>query len=720
MAKRKQVIDVMPDSRKELNIVMVLILTFLCLVVGKLFSLQIVKGDEYRQKAKLQHESRISLNAKRGNIYDRNGRLLATTINSISIAVDPELLDSADVDRISKFIGKVLKQPDSKYKSKIQNAKGNYVWLVRSSMEDSLKVMQTWKIKGIIFKEEPKRIYPFGNIGSQVLGFTNIDNKGISGIELGMDSILRGKNGYMIKYRDALSHLRSSLELPNIPALDGRNVRLTVDIELQRIVELQLEKGIIDANAAGGTVIAIQPATGEVLAMASFPTFDPNNARNATSETMRNRSITDIYEPGSTFKLITAAAGIEEGVVSEDEMMDGHGGVFQFKSFTIHDVHGMGRVPFREAIHQSSNIILSEVANRMQDATFYSYIRNFGFGMKMGIDLPGEIPGRVPKPENWDGASKRFMGHGYALNSTPLQVVNAYSTIANNGVLMRPFILKGKTDYQNIETFTKPTKIRRVVSEKTAKRITALFTGVVDSGSGKKAIIQGLKIAGKTGTAQQIVNGVYSKQDYFASFVGFYPAEDPQIAVIVVVDRPRASIYGGASAAPIFGAIASSIVAKDPSYVISKKITKEEHDLKIKDTVNVPCVAGMYFSDAKRLMEVYGLKLNAASQSGVIFSQSPKTGSKVPRGTAIGVTLMPEEDDNKNKTNPIQHDVTGLTIRRAVSLLQRTGIKPIVVGKGLVQSQVWYIDKNKQLSCKLICNSQETAILPKLEQQKNN
>jgi cell division protein FtsI (penicillin-binding protein 3) len=702
----KKVLDTEEQTPKN---VVKLAIIFFCFIVGffiviaRLFSLQVVKAEEFKQKAKKQHESKIPLNAKRGNIYDRKGRLLATTINSISIAIDPEIL-SHDSDRkeLSKFLGKVLKQPESKYLSKIQNAKGNYVWLVRSSMEDSLKLLKRWAKKGIIYKEEPKRIYPYGSIGSQVLGFTNLDNKGTSGVELGWDSVLSGKNGYVVKFRDALSRLRNSPELPYIPAVDGRSISLTLDIELQRIIELELEKGLKEAAAEAGTVIAMHPKTGEILAMASYPTYDPNNSRTANVESMRNRAITDVYEPGSTFKMITAAAGIEEGVVIEDEMMNGHGGVFQFSSFTIRDVHGMGRVPFREAIHQSSNIILSEVANRIEDRKFFSYVRNFGFGMKTTIDVPGEISGRVVAPEKWDGGTKRFMGHGYALNSTPLQVLSAYSTVANGGTLMKPYIIKDIRIGSTIQSEKKPEKVRRVVSENTAKRITNLFTGVVDSGSGKKAIIKGLKIAGKTGTAQQIVNGVYSKQDYFASFVGYYPAEDPQVAVIVVVDRPRASIYGGASAAPIFGSIASRLIVKEPSFTVSKKISIDSLENKIKDTIHVPCVIGMHLNDAKRLMQVYGLKLNSSIQNGIVFSQFPKTGSKVQRGSTIGVTLTP--DNQSLSKQVIRHDVTGLTIRRAVSLLNKEGVKPVIIGKGVVTSQLWEVNAQNKTICKLICS----------------
>ncbi len=675
-------------------------------VIVRLFAIQVVKGDEYREKAKKQHESRVEIAAKRGNIYDRNCKLLATTIQSISLAVDPDLLE--DSDALCDSLGKSLNQLPSKFKQKIENAKGNFVWLVRGvTYSPFLTKLKNIKEKGIIVIEEPKRIFPFGSVGAQVVGFTNVDNKGIEGIERGYDTLLRGNSGYMIMYRDGLRRLRPSPDLPLIPAQDGRSVQLTIDIELQRIIEHELSRGILAAQASAGTVIAIKPQTGEIIAMASFPSFDPGN-RNAPPEAKRNRGITDVFEPGSTFKLITACAGIEENVVNEEEIMDGHNGSFQFKSFTIKDVHAMGRVPFREAIHHSSNIILSEVASRIGDDRFYKYIRNFGFGNNLGIDVPGEISGKVPKPAQFTSGTIRFLGHGYALNSTPLQVVNAYATVANNGQMMKPFLVKGIVNDNNQFQEHKPEKVRRVISEKTAKRITELFVGVVDSGSGKKAIIPGLRIAGKTGTAQQIVNGQYSKQDYFASFVGYYPADNPQIAIIVVVDKPRVSIYGGASAAPIFQNIASRIISINPDYSLDKKEKIDSLRKLDKDTIIVPSISGMYLKDAKIMLSEYGLRLNTNETKGIVFNQFPKSGTKILKGNSINVTLVSENSNNNNSNQSLKHDVTGLTLRRALALLQKSGVHTKVIGKGKVLSQTWYGDKTN-LTCTLTCGYTQSS-----------
>ncbi|MCX6147177.1 MAG: penicillin-binding transpeptidase domain-containing protein [Candidatus Kapabacteria bacterium] len=711
MSESEKNIDERSDTRSKFWkfwVVMVAVNIGYFFVIMRLFAIQVIKGDEYREKAKKQHESRVEISAKRGNIYDRNGKLLATTIQSLSVAVDPQLLD--DVSDFCDSLAKALNQPASKFKQKIENAKGNFVWIARGiTYSPYLTRLKTQKQKGVIIIEEPKRIFPFGSVGAQVVGFTNIDNKGIEGIERGYDTLLKGNSGYMIMYRDGLGHLRPSPDLPLIPAIDGRSIQLTVDIELQRIIEHELSRGIDAAKASAGTVIAIKPQTGEIIAMASFPTFDPGN-RNAPPEAKRNRGITDVFEPGSTFKLITACAGIEENVVTEEEIMDGHNGSFQFLSFTIKDVHAMGRVPFREAIHQSSNIILSEVATRIGEDRFYKYIRNFGFGGYLGIDIPGEISGKVPKPAQFTPGTIRFLGHGYALNSTPLQVVNAYATVANEGQMMKPYLVKGTYNVNEQFVEHKPEKIRRVISEKTAKRITELFVGVVDSGSGKKAIIKGLRIAGKTGTAQQIVNGQYSKQDYFASFVGYYPADNPQIAIIVVVDRPRVSIYGGASAAPIFQNIASRIISINPEYSLDKKSKIDSIRKLDNDTIIVPSIAGLYLKDAKVMLSQYGLRLNTNSNSGIVFNQYPKSGSKVIVGSNVNVTLMSEHKstNSSNISQNIKHDVTGLTIRRALALLQKSGVRTKVIGRGKVVSQSWSGDKT-QLTCTLSCSNSPSS-----------
>lgn len=323
--------------------------------------------------------------------------------------------------------------------------------------------------------------------------------------------------------RDAVGNLYPTVEMSDKHIVKGDNVALTLDIELQRIAEYELAEGIMESHAEGGTVIAIHPATGEVLAMASYPTFDPNHNNNILPEAMRLQGITDIYEPGSTFKLITACALIEEGILKPDSKVNGMGGSYRIGNYEIKDSHPMYKMSFSEALEQSSNIVFAKNSDNLSSDKFYKYARDFGFGIFLGIDLPGEVSGILKKPSAFDASTKRFMAYGYELGATALQVVNAYATVANRGIMMRPYVIKSIIDNDGgTIMYNKPQRIRSVISNKTSMIVKDMLCGVVDRGTGQEAKIDGIRIAGKTGTAQQLIDGKYSKQAYTASFAGFF------------------------------------------------------------------------------------------------------------------------------------------------------------------------------------------------------
>lgn len=697
-------------SSWKFKLVMAFVVIAFGMVFSKLVQLQLIKGPEYRERAKRQHESKMAIAASRGNIYDRNGKLLATTIKIISVAVDPTLIE--DKNNICTFLAKITNRSKFDFIQKIDQADKkdkSFTWLVRGIEAYKANELKKIKDKGLIIIEESKRLFPYGTIGSQIIGLTDTDNKGIAGIEKAYDSTLIGKNGFIYRYRDARGDLRYAANLPKQEAQNGKNLQLTIDIDLQRVVEAALQRGMDRSQAEAGTVICIRPKTGEILAMASYPVFDPHKPGKTSFSGMRMRGITDTYEPGSTFKMITAAAALQEGICDENTMFEGYGGTATFKSFTIHDVHGMGRVTFRKAMEQSSNIILSEVANRMEDKKFYKYIRDFGFGIPTGIDLPGEVSGRIQKPENFNAGSKRYMGHGYGLSCTALQLVNAYATIANQGNMMKPFIVNKIFDNStNYFVTINPQKVRSVISPNTATRLANIGVGIVDSGSGKQTIISGLRIAGKTGTSQQIENGQYSKSNYNASFVGFYPAEDPQVAVLALVDRPRGSIYGGTNAAPIFKDVATSLIAMYPEFAKSIQYKNNQIIAKQSDSILVPSINGMQLSEAKKMVATLGLNLKSEASDGLVFSQFPKEGSKVPAKTTINVTVIAMSravgvKDSLKKDENMKHNVLGLSMRRAVAILQKSGVYSKVLGQGKVINQTWTKDKNNKLFCTLEC-----------------
>ena len=660
-------------------------------IVAKLFFVQVIDRDKYIKISKKQHESMIELPAHRGIIYDRNKKILATNINSISIAVDPVLIEKKQ--ELINIISEGLNYNRSSIEKKVNDKSRRFTWLARGVLPHKIEGVFSLKDRGLILVEEPKRYYPYGEAGAQVIGFTNIDNAGIGGIELQFDDQLKGNDGYVIMRKDGHQNLHETPELPRIEPEDGNSVELTLDIDLQRIVQFELEKGIEWSEAAGGTVIAVEVKTGEILAIASYPFFDPNRRETIKSVNTRLRALTDEYAPGSTFKIVTASAAFEEDIIEEDDSLYGYNGQMVFNWGIIRDVHPLGPTNFREATWQSSNIVYANLANEIEDRKFFSYVRNFGFGNKLDIDLPGEIPGKLKKPENFNNSSKRYMGHGYDFTATALQVVSAYATIANGGELMQPHILRKIINEEEVLEERKPTRIRRVISNKTADRISELFVGVVDSGSGKRAKIEELKIVGKTGTSQKIgPNGRYSKSDYIASFCGYYPANEPEIAMIVIIDRPRKSIYGGVNAAPVFKRITES-------WVQASGIGDNEIEIASVDSLILPDFTGIKLKRAKEIASDLDLELQTNYDNGIVFYQKPDPGQKVKRDSKVMLTLMGVDEDFK----PGKLDLRGMPLRNALNMLHTYGIRTEVVGKGKISKQYWKKD-SKGMICKLVCS----------------
>ena len=677
----------------------------LLLVVYRMVNIQIIHVDKYKKLAKRQHESIVNLSAQRGKIFDRYGRIVASNLESISIAADPTLLKN--IGKLAEIMQQDLDIPKDKTIRKINSAKGSFVWLARGVFPEKAKRVVDMNEKGVIIIKEPRRIYHYGLVCSQVVGFTDIDNNGLSGVELLHDSLLRGRNGYMLMYRDGKSRLRPAAELPVFEPIDGYSLQLTIDIEFQRIVEYELMKGVQLADAEAGTVIAIEPSTGEILAMATYPTFDPHNPSDRNLGSMRMRAITDSYEPGSTFKTITAAAALEENLVKEDDKFNGYGGAMKFRSYVIRDVHGIGTVTFTEAMEHSSNIIMSNVANMIPDYTFYKYLRDFGFGIKTGIDFPGEVQGRLPKPEDYNAASKRYMGFGYGMSATPLQIANSYSTIANKGVMMKPYLIKSINDLSGNSVFSaSPEIIRRVISENTALRLNEILKSVVNKGTGKSVRIDNLQVCGKTGTTQQLVNGVYSKSNYTASFAGFFPAENPKVAMIVVLDKPRSSIYGGAVSGPIFKNIAlrwASVSDEIKSGALLEFAKIDTLEMELPDEFTIPNFVGKKKDEALKIASLTGFKLVMnENKGGYIVSQNPLSGSKSVKDKPIEIIFS--EEHKKPDSTLVQTDLVGLPLRHALSLLNSRSVKSIVHGSGIVRRQTWENFGKANQICTLHCN----------------
>ena len=689
--------------------VMVLLTVGMLVVVGRLLYIQIINSAEYSELAKKQQQSKREITPQRGNIYDRNGNLLASTIKSFSISVDPTVLKNKD--SLATLIEKNIGTNKEVTLNKINSANGQYVRLHRRvtpqkiteirKLRDSLKVNnRIVRDRGIILRNDPTRYYNYSTVAAQILGGINLDdNRGSGGVELQYDSLLRGIPGFEFVYLDANQQPRPALNLPVIESENGANIHLTIDIELQKIVEFELMQGVLNSRATSGTIIALNPNTGEILACASYPSFNPNLRTTFSSENMRIRSVADAYEPGSTFKAITAAAGIEENIVKPTDLFNGFNGAFVQSTYTIKDEIPMGVVDFQAAFESSSNIILSQLAVKIPDNKFYKYIRDFGFGIRTGVDIPGEISGRTPRFDVINQVDKRFLGFGYGIMATPIQLVAAYSAIANEGKLMRPYLVKKIERENKILRETKPQLVRKVISERTSKTLTDLLVAAVENGTGKRAYIRDIKIAGKTGTAQMLISGAYSSSNHLASFIGFYPAENPQICMLVLLDRPRVDFYGGSVAAPIFRNIALRWISISPEFLNTSKGLNISNEAKTvnRNIVFVPELKGLSIDDADMILRYLGLKSKSNERTGIIISQVPSAGTKVNRKTEIMLQV------NSSTVENSKPDVRGLSLRRAISILHSSGFRTTVRGSGTVREQKWETDSNKEYICVLIC-----------------
>ncbi|MBU3742625.1 MAG: PASTA domain-containing protein [Candidatus Kapabacteria bacterium] len=649
-------------------------------VGARLFWVQVIEGARYRELARKQYESKVELRAERGRVFDRSMRDVATMMRVTSFAADPTMLKQPEL--VADLLAMADGRPREWYLDRIRNHKGRFVWLARSVNTVMYPLLDTMSDPGLIRVREPKRHFVYGPVAAQIVGTTDVDNNGLTGLELQYDSLLRGTGGFVVMQRDGRGRLRPSVNPEREAPRNGLGLQLTIDVEMQRVVEQELERGVRETGAASGTVIALDPATGDVLAMASWPSFDPTRLDRATTDAIRIRGITDMYEPGSTMKAITAAALLEERRIAPDDPVDGLGGRLDIGGYVITDDHPLWRTTFRKALEQSSNVVFASSTRLLDDRVLYKYVRDFGFGIPTGIDLPGEVRGRLKRPNEFDPTTKRFMAFGYEMSSTALQMVTAYAAIANKGVMMQPRVVKAFIEPGGrVRNDVRVQTVRRVIGEQTAAMLTNMLTGVVDRGTATAAAIPGVKIAGKTGTAKQLVDGAYSSTNYTASFVGYYPAQAPRVAMIVMMDRPTSTIYGGTAAAPVF----RRIVQKTMTMMQLDADTRDRIAASAAaDTVVVPDVRGLDAPTATGVLQRLGLRVDRALQAaaGTVQQQQPAHGTRSLRGTTIALRMT----SARGSARP---DVRGFLLRRAIAALHGAGYDVRVRGSGTVREQHW-------------------------------
>ena len=622
-------------------------------IEARLIYLQVFAHAELTARANRQQMKTITPSAKRGEILDRNGRVLAYSVDADTIAADPAEVENPE--ETARLLCAALDEcPAGKVGELLARLtrRGNFAYLERQVSPDAARRVKALDLPGITFYKESRRYYPNKELGAHVLGYVGVDNKGLAGLESAYDTRVRGQEGRILLHIDSKQRKRAARE--ERPATAGDTLETTIDQYLQHIAERELRAGVEEHNAAGGTAIIMQPHTGEILALANWPTFNPNAFQEATEAARKNRAIQDTYEPGSTFKLVTASAAFEEDLLDPTDLIDCAPGYITFPGRKpIRDVHTYGILSFEDVIVKSSNVGAIKAGLKIGPERLGRYINRFGFGQTLSPDFRGESSGIVWNPARLDASGLASVSMGYQISVTPLQMVSAVSSVANGGTLVEPRIVRAFIrDGRREPVVHKP--MRRTISPQTASTMTQIMEAVVERGTATAAKIDGFTVAGKTGTAAKLVNGRYSNSDYNVSFVGFVPSRKPALAVIVMIDSPhgRVTAYGGTVAAPIFQRIAEAslrhlgvaptINAPSPVMIARDHGGRPEPVMAIERIADrdglVPDVRGMSAREAVRALMRVGLAPRIHG-SGFVVEQSPEPGTPLLPGDAALLTL---------------------------------------------------------------------------------
>ena len=540
-------------------VMFLLIFVFFCRVV----TLQVFGCQFLQKEAKKGHLVLMKLPAFRGAIFDRKGRELAVSLPTNSICLfskSSEFLRNPE--NTIELLVECLKINKSSLLERIQRSR-DFVWVKRKVEREDYEKVKKLDLPGVGFCKEFKRVYPKGILASHILGFTDIDGKGLEGMELRNDELLKGESGWHILIKDARGRIIPSLEeKKRKKKREGLNVILTIDERIQEIVEEELEKVYRKFKALSATAIVMDPFSGEILGLANRPTFNPDSPGSYQASFRRNRAITDIFEPGSVFKVVVAAAVLEEGIVDPKEVIFCENGKWLYRKHILHDAEPHQNLSFREVIAKSSNIGTVKVALKLGKEKLCRYAHNFGFGQNTGIDLPGEVRGILRTPDKWSKYSMAAIPIGQEVAATPMQAICALAVIANGGSYVKPYFVKEIENSQGVSVRKAKPWRRRIISRETAMTLTSILRDAVEEeGTAPLAKIYNYTVAGKTGTSQKVINGRYSHSKFFSSFIGYAPAENPKVVVLVMVNEPKPLYYGSLVAAPVFREITRRILS---------------------------------------------------------------------------------------------------------------------------------------------------------------
>ncbi len=695
--------EVKNSMRRKMTLVLVLTLLGFVAVVIKLFVIQFIQGDFLQQQAEERRTRDLVVSASRGTVFDRNGNKLAISITSDSLAALPASVAegaaaaaeagtanyTADTAR---YLSELLGLDYDKVYGKL-TANTTFEWIKRKvdfdlAAEIDAKI-EAGELPGIQLVEESQRYYPQGTLAAHVLGFAGIDNQGLEGVEIALDQWLQGEDGRIIGQYDAKEHAIPYLNDTYIPPVDGCEVYLTLDENIQYFCERELEalmNSETPPKRAG--IIVMNPKNGDILALACSEPFDPNHWEDYESSSWRNFLISDSYEPGSTFKIVTAATALEEGTVDLNSSFYDPG----YINVAGAQIHCWASVPhgsqdLAAAVKNSCNPAFVQIGQSIEakeKGLFYKYIKAFNFGSQTGVDLPGEATGILQAPENVNAVEIATISIGQGIAVTPIQMVTAASAVANGGQLLRPQIVEkvvrdGKTVYEGEADIE-----RRIISADTAATLRELLVGVVRDGSGKNAAVSGYHIAGKTGTAQKAEGGVYVPGRYVASFVGMAPADDPELVCLVIVDEPSGVFYGSQVAAPIFKAVVSDALrylGVAPSYT-SPDSTGEDAGI----VVQVPNVVNLDLDSAVNALHASGFSVEVVGDGLLVSSQYPAGLSMADSGSTVALHTggVAQTESGVQVTVP---DLRGKRFAEIASLMSQLGLGLMADGNGVAYAQ---------------------------------
>jgi len=643
-------------NHSRLGIAKILFLAMFLVIAGRAFQLQVLQGEKLMRLGERQHLKEWIVLPKRGALLDRAGEPLALSMESQSVYARPHRVQ--DPDKLSQRLAQILNLRPADVKQKLTSDKP-FVWIKRQVSSPEAEKIQALNPAGIGMFYEPNRHYPQGQLAGQLIGFVGRDSEGLEGLELKYNDYIRGEAGSSITERDALGRrvLVQGVERLRIPP--GSDIHLTLNTSIQHIAEKELEAAILKYRAKAGVAIVMEPFTGEVLALANYPSFDPNNYSKQSAEQRRNRAVTDSFEPGSTFKTILAAAALEEGVVGKDDLFYCEMGKYSYAGKFIHDTHPHGWLSFSKILQVSSNIGFTKVAEKLKKDRYFKYIEKFGFGQVSGIDVPGEVPGLLRRSESWSAIDLATHAFGQGISTTPMQMVMAYAAIANGGFLMRPYVTRRVVSPQGeIVLENQPHVVRRVISEKSSKSLASMLRDVTnEGGTGVMANVDGFEVAGKTGTAQKAdpVHGGYAAKKRVASFIGFVPANDPRLVALVLIDEPEMNVYGGVVAAPVFRNIAQAAlrhlaVAPQQGAVVPVPPSQSEALLRRPVKPNnsagmdpggdaTPDFVGLSLREALEKAQTLKVKLRLQG-NGYVVKQSPQAGGHWNEESVVVLNLQ--------------------------------------------------------------------------------